>query len=156
MSEELIGEIEPDRKTYPHLKYPPFVINLKPKLIDKWGVLKIEGYIGGKLVGTRQMSGKGVEKKFLVNADDKELNADGIDMTRVVYRVTDEFENTLPFAFGAIQLTIENGEIVGDNPAVLIGGCGAVWVKSTQKSGMLRLTARHPRLGTKTIEIKLI
>jgi beta-galactosidase len=60
-SETLIGEIEPDRKTYPHLKYPPFVINLKPKLLDKWGVLKIEGFIGGKLVGTRQMSGKGVE-----------------------------------------------------------------------------------------------
>lgn len=154
MSDELIGEIEPDRKTYPNLKYPPFVINLKPKLIDKWGVLKIEGYIGGKLVGTRQMSGKGVEKKFLVTADDKELNADGIDMTRIVYRVTDEFENTLPFAFGAIQFSIENGEIIGDNPAVLIGGCGAIWVKSRQKAGLLRLTAKHPRLGSKIIEIK--
>lgn len=154
MSGELMGEVEPDRKTYPNLKYPPFVINLKPKLIDKWGVLKIEGYIGGKLVGTRQMSGSGVEKKFLVNADDKELNADGIDMTRIVYRVTDEFENTLPFAFGAIQFSIENGEIIGDNPAVLIGGCGAIWVKSTQKAGILRLTAKHHRLGSKIIEIK--
>jgi beta-galactosidase len=84
------------------------------------------------------------------------LNADGIDMTRVVYRVTDEFENTLPFAFGAIQFSIENGEIVGDNPAVLIGGCGAIWVKTTQKSGMLRLSAKHPRLGTNLIEIKTI
>jgi beta-galactosidase len=153
-SDTLLGEIEPDRKTYPHLKYPPFVINVKPKLIDKWGILKIEGYVGGKLVGTRQMSGDGVEKKFVVNADDKELNADGIDMTRVVFRVTDEFENTLPFAFGAIQFSIENGEIVGDNPSVLIGGCGAIWVKSTQKAGLLRLTAKHPRLGSKTIEIK--
>ncbi len=153
MSDELIGEVEPDRKTYPHLKYPPFVINLKQKLLDKWGVLKIEGYIAGKLVGTRQMSGKGVEKKFLVNADDKELNADGIDMTRVVFRVTDEFENTLPFAFGAIQFSIENGEIVGDNPASLIGGCGAVWVKSSMKKGVIRLTAKHARLGTKIIEI---
>jgi beta-galactosidase len=153
LSDELQGEIEPDRKTYPNLKYPPFVINLKKRLIDKWGVLKIEGYIGGELVATRQMSGKGVEKKFLVNADDKELNADGIDMTRVVFRVTDEFENTLPFAFGAIQFSIENGEIVGDNPSVLIGGCGAIWVKSTQKAGLLRLMVKHPRLGSKTIEI---
>lgn len=156
LSDVLLGEIEPDRKTYPHLKYPPFVINVKPKLIDKWGVLKIEGYIGGKLVGTRKMSGKGVEKKFLVNADDKELNADGIDMTRVVFRVTDEFENTLPFAFGAIQFSIENGEIIGDNPAVLIGGCGAIWIKSTMKKGMLRLTAKHPRLETKIIEITTV
>ena len=156
LSDVLLGEIEPDRKTYPHLKYPPFVINVKPKLIDKWGVLKIEGYIGGKLVGTRKMSGKGVEKKFLVNADDKELNADGIDMTRVVFRVTDEFDNTLPFAFGAIQFSIENGEIIGDNPAVLIGGCGAIWIKSKMKKGMIRLTAKHQRLGTKFIEIKAV
>ncbi|MBX7171006.1 MAG: twin-arginine translocation signal domain-containing protein [Pyrinomonadaceae bacterium] len=154
LSDELQGEIEPDRKTYLNLKYPPFVINLKKRLIDKWGVLKIEGYIGGKLVGTRQMSGKGVEAKFLVNADDKELIADAIDMTRVVFRVTDEFENTLPFAFGAIQFSIENGEIVGDNPASLIGGSGAIWVKSTQKAGLLRLTAKHPRHGSKVVEIK--
>lgn len=153
LSDELQGEIEPDRKTYPNLKYPPFVINLKKRLIDKWGVLKIEGYIGGKLVATRQMSGKGVEKKFLVNADDKELNADGIDMTRVVFRVTDEFENTLPFAFGAIQFSIENGEIVGDNPSVLIGGCGAIWVKSTMRKGVIRLIAKHARHGSKVIEI---
>jgi beta-galactosidase len=153
MSDSLIGEVEPDRKTYPNLKYPPFIINLKPKLLEKWGDLKIEGYIGGKLVGTRKMSGQGVEKKFLVTADDKELKADGIDMTRVIYRVTDEYENTLPFAFGAIQFTIENGEIIGDNPAVLIGGGGAIWVKSTFKTGLIRLTAKHLRLGTKTIEI---
>jgi beta-galactosidase len=156
MSDELIGEIEPDRKTYPHLKYPPFVINLKPKLIDKWGDLKIEGFIGGNLVGTRKMSGKGIEKKFIVTADDKELRADGIDTTRVVYRVTDEYENTLPFAFGAIQFSIENGTIVGDNPAVLIGGCGAIWVRSTQKAGVIRLTAKYPRHGSKVIEIKAI
>ena len=155
-SDTLIGEIEPDRKTYPNLKYPPFVINLKQKLLDKWGVLKIEGYIGGKLVGTRQMSGDGVEKKFLVNADDNELIADGIDMTRVVFRVTDEFENTLPFAFGAIQFSIENGEIVGDNPSVLIGGCGAIWVNSTEKAGLLRLTAKHSRFGSKTVEIRVL
>ncbi|HRH42240.1 MAG TPA: glycoside hydrolase family 2 TIM barrel-domain containing protein [Pyrinomonadaceae bacterium] len=153
LSDTLLEEIEPDRKTYPNLKYPPFVINVKPKLIDKWGVLKIEGYIGGKLVGIRQMSGKGVEKKFLATADDKELNADGIDMTRVVFCVTDEFENTLPFAFGVVSFSIENGEIVGDNPSVLIGGAAAIWVKSTQKAGILRLTAKHPRLGSKIIEI---
>ncbi len=156
MSDTLIGEVEPDRKTYPNLKFPPFVINLKQKLIDKWGVLKIEGYIGGKLVGTRQMSGKGVEKKFIATVDDKELNADGIDMTRVVFRVTDEFENTLPFAVGAIQFSIENGEIIGDNPTVLIGGCGAIWIKSTMKKGLIRFTAKHNRLGTQIIEIKAV
>lgn len=156
MSGELIGEVEPDRKTYSHLKYPPFVINLKPKLMDKWGELKIEGYIGGKLVGTKKMSGKGIDQRFIVEADDKQITADGIDMTRVIFKITDEFENVRPFAFGAIQFSIENGEIIGDNPFPLLGGQGAVWVRSTEKKGVIRLSAKHARLGTKTIEITTV
>jgi beta-galactosidase len=156
VADKLIGEAEADRKTYPNLKYPPFSINMKNGMFKNWGDLRIEGYIGGKLVGTRKMSGHGIEKKCIVTVDDKELNADGIDMTRVVFRVTDEFENTLPFAFGAIQFTIENGEIIGDNPASLIGGCGAIWVKSTMKKGVIRLAAKHARLGTQYIEIKAV
>ena len=80
------------------------------------------------------MSGKGVDKQFVVKADDTELIADGIDMTRVVFQVTDEFGNDRPFAVGAIQFTIENGEIIGDNPFALVGGCGAVWIKIDRKS----------------------
>ncbi|MEQ1646454.1 MAG: glycoside hydrolase family 2 protein, partial [Pyrinomonadaceae bacterium] len=73
---------------------------------------------------------------------------------RVVFRVTDEYGNDRPFAVGAIQFTIENGEIIGDNPFALIGGCGAIWIRSTEKAGTIRLTAKHARLGTKAITIK--
>lgn len=155
-SDNLLGEVEPDRKTYPHLKYPPFVINVKDSLFKKWGDLRIEGYIGGKKVIERKMSGKGVDKQFTVEADDKELFADGIDMTRVTFRVADEYGNTLPFASTAIQFSIENGEIIGDNPFALVGGGGAIWIRSTNKKGIIRLTAKHPRLGTKLIEIKTV
>ncbi len=156
IGDRLIAEVEPDRKTYPSLKYAPFRVNLHAGIGKGWDDLTIEGFIGGKLVKTRKMSGKGVERKFIVTADDDELAADGRDMTRIVFRVTDEFDNTLPFAFGAIQFTITNGEIVGDNPAVLIGGCGAVWVRSTMRKGPIRLVAKHPRHGAKTIEIKAV
>lgn len=152
----LVGEIEPDRQTYQHLKFPPFSINLKSALLKKWGDLKIEGYIGGKLVTTRMMSGKGVDQTFIVEADDKQINADGIDMTRIVFRVADEFGNTRPFAFGVIQFSIENGEIIGDNPFALIGGCGAIWVRSTEKTGVIRLSVKHARLGTKIVEITAV
>lgn len=154
-SDVLVGEAEPDRKTYPHLKYPPFVINVKDSLFKKWGDLRIEGYIGGKKVIERKMSGKGVDKLFIVETDDKELVADGIDMTRVTFRVADEYGNTLPFASAAIQFTIEGGEIIGDNPFALVGGGGAIWVRPHRKAKQLRLTAKHARLGTKTVEIKL-
>ncbi len=156
VGERMVAEVEPDRKTYPHLNYAPFAANLSPAIGRGWDDLRIEGYIGGKKVIERKMSGKGVDRQFIVESDDRELLADGIDMTRVWFRVADEFGNTRPFAMGAIQFSIENGELVGDNPFALVGGCGAVWVRTTEKAGVLRVTARHPRLGTKTVEIKTL
>ncbi len=154
IGDRLISEVEPDRKTYPNLKYAPFSVNLHAGIGKGWDDLRIEGYIGGAKVIERKMSGKGVDELFIVEADDKELFADAIDMTRIVFRVADEFGNTRPFAQAAIQFAVENGEIIGDNPFALVGGVGAVWVKTTEKAGSIKLTAKHARLGTKTIEIK--
>src|SRR5262249_33780159 len=154
IGERMIGEVEPDRKTYPSLKYAPFSINLSPAIGKGWEDLRIEGYIGGKKVIERKMSAKGGDQQFVISPDDTDLIADGIDMTRVVFRVTDEFGNTRPFAQAAIQFSIENGEIVGDNPFALVGGGGAVWIRSRETAGVIRLTAKHPRLGSKSVEIK--
>lgn len=149
----MVAEVGPDRKNYPNLKYPPFTANLHAAIGRAWEDLTIEGLIGGKVVITRKMSAKGVDQKFIVEADDKELFADGIDMTRVTFRVADEFGNLRPFAMGAIQFTVENAQIIGDNPFPLVAGCGAVYLKTTNRPGPIKLTAKHPRLGTKTIEI---
>lgn len=156
MGDRMVAEVEPDRKTYPNLKYAPFTTDLRGPIGKKWEDLRIEGYIGGKKVIERKMSSKGVDQQFIVTPDDTELIADGIDMTRVVFRVADEFGNTRPFAKAAIQFSIENGEIVGDNPFALVGGGGAVWIKSKETPGAIRLLAKHPRLGTKTIAIRAI
>lgn len=155
VGETLVAEAEPDRKTYPNLKYPPFNPNLRSSIWGsvQWNDLRIEGWIGGKKVIERKMSGRGVDRKFVVEPDDAQLNADGVDMTRVVFKVTDEFGNIRPYAHGAIEFTIENGEIVGDNPFALIGGCGAVWVRSTKLAGLIKLTAKHPRFGPITVSI---
>ncbi len=155
IGETMIVEAEPDRKTYPNLKYPPFNPNIRTFIWGnvKWADMRIEGYIGGRKVIERKLSGKGVDRDFVIKPDDTDLRADGIDMTRVVFRVTDEYGNDRPFAQGVIQLTIENGEIIGDNPFALVGGCGAVWVRSTQKAGAIRLTAKHPRFGTRAVAI---
>ncbi len=149
----MVAEVEPDRKTYPNLKYAPFTANLHAAIGRAWEDLRIEGLIGGKVVIEKKMSAKGVDKQFIVEADDKELFADGIDMTRVVFRVADEFGNVKPFSTAAIQFTAENAEIIGDNPFPLVGGCGAIWLRTTERPGRIRLTAKHARLGTKTVEI---
>jgi len=45
------------------------------------------------------------------------------------------------------------GEIIGENPFSLFGGVGAVWIKSKQAAGVVKVTARHPVLGSKTVDI---
>ncbi|MBV9342513.1 MAG: glycoside hydrolase family 2 protein [Acidobacteria bacterium] len=149
---ELIAEADPDRHQFPNLRYAPFIIELQ-ELFHRWGDLRLEGYIQGKQVITRNYSGRGVDQKFMLLADDTALVADGADATRVVMRVTDEFGAIRPFANDAIKLQLEGpGEIVGDNPFSLIGGTGAIWIRAKQQAGTLRLTAVHPRLGPQSVE----
>jgi beta-galactosidase len=149
-------EVDPDRAAYPNLKYPPFMPNLGNLSFASWGDLKIEGYIGGKLVATKSISGEGTDEKLVAKADDGALDGDGRDATRVVLAVTDQFGNLRPFASGAIQLSIAGpGEIVGENPFSLAGGAGAVWVKAKDMPGTIRLEAKHQYLGKVAVEIQV-
>jgi beta-galactosidase len=151
----LVAAVDPDRKTFPNLAYPPFVTNIREGIRGGWGDLKIEGYIGGKQVTTKMMSGKGVDRQLLVEPDDRELIGDGIDATRIVLRVTDEYGAIRPFANAAIALKVEGpGEIIGENPFSLFGGVGAVWLKTKSVAGLIRFSARHPKLGSKTVEVR--
>ena len=155
IANRLVAEVDPDRQNFGNLAYPPFVTNIRDGLRGPWGDLKIEGYLGGRLVVTKMMSGKGVDQLFLVEPDDRELVGDGIDATRLVMKVTDEYKSVRPFANAAIALGISGpGEIVGENPFSLFGGVGAVWIKSKPAAaGVIRVTAKHPELGSKTVEI---
>jgi beta-galactosidase len=150
---ELKVEADPDRKTYSHLKYPPFMVNFG-ELWNPWGDLRIDGYIGGKKVISKTYSGDGVDKKLMVEPDDVQLVGDGSDATRVLLRVTDEYGNIQQFASGAVVLSIDGpGEIVGENPFGLVGGAGAVWVKTKIGDGTIRLTAKHQYLGEQNVTI---
>ena len=46
----LVAEADPDRENFGNLTHPPFVANIRSGMGRGWGDLKIEGYIGGKLV----------------------------------------------------------------------------------------------------------
>ena len=100
------------------------------------------------------MSGKGVDQQLLVEPDDRELMGDGIDATRVVLKVTDEFGAVRPFANAAISLSLQGpAEIIGENPFALFGGVGAVWIKTKTSAGLVKLTATHATLGSKSVDI---
>ena len=156
----LLAELDPDRTEFQHLKYPPFQLDLvalgTKKLRFEWGDLRIDGYIQGKQVISRSLSGNGIDNKFGLFPDDTSLLADGADSTRVVLRVTDEFDNVHPSANDPILFTLEGpAELIGDNPFALTGGTGAVWIRAQQQAGTVRLSAKHLRLGTKTVEFTL-
>ncbi len=145
-------EADPDRATYPHLKYAPFMVDLKDE--PEWGDLRIEGYIGGKLVKTVNMSGRGVDMALAVEPDDRQLVGDGRDCTRVVLRLTDEFGNIRPMSTAAVQLTLAGpGELLGPNPFALSGGAGAIWIKSRETAGVIKLDAAVEGLKPQHIEI---
>jgi len=156
IDDKLIAEVDPDRKQFAYLKYAPFVLEMG-QLFHKWGDLRIEGYIQGKLVITKKLSGGGVDTKFLLLPDDTELIADGADSTRVVLRVTDEFGAVRPFANEAIRFELEGpARLVGDNPFSLIGGTGAIWIRAQESPGKVTLKAVHPYLGTQQMEIAVV
>lgn len=155
MGGQLVAEADPDRAQFAHLKYPPFSVDLR-NVRASWGDLRIDGYIQGKQVISRTLSGSGVDRKFLLLPDDTSLSGDGADTTRVVLRVTDEFGAVRPFASDPIQMELTGpADLIGDNPFALIGGTGAVWIRAREQPGKVRLTARHPYLGAPSVELEI-
>jgi beta-galactosidase len=152
---KMVAEADPDREQFAHLRYAPFVVPLG-EFLDKWGDLRVEGYIQGQKVIAKDYSGKGVDRRFDLLPDDRELIGDGADSTRVVLRVTDEFGAIRPFANDAVRLELEGpADVIGDNPFSLIGGTGAVWIRAKEQPGRVRLKAIHPQLGTRVVEVEI-
>ena len=97
-----------------------------------------------------------MDQKFTLLPDDTDLIADGADTTRVVLRVTDEFDAIRPFANDAIKFELEGpAEIIGDNPFAVVGGTGAIWIRAKEQPGTVRLTATHPVLGKQMVEFQI-
>jgi beta-galactosidase len=162
IGDEFQAEIEPDRERFPNLPHPPFFFSTLGGVAPwrrAWGDLRIDGFLGDRKVVSRTLSSKGVDQRFHVELDDEELLGDGIDATRAVLLVTDEYGNPRPFATGAVELTLEGpGEIVGEHPFALVGGAGAVWLKAgeVENDDILILRAKHSVLGTKTVGLRVI
>jgi beta-galactosidase len=152
---ELVAEADPDKTEFANLRYAPFTVRMG-ELFHRWGDLRIEGYLGGKKVIEKSLSGKGVDQKLLLLPDDTSLVADEADSTRVVFRVTDEFGAVQPFADDPIKFELEGpAELIGDNPFALVGGTGAIWIRAQGQPGTVRLTATHPRLGKQEVQFEI-
>ena len=152
---QLVAEADPNRAEFGNLLHPPFFTDLS-KVEDWTGDLRIEGFVAGRQVISKSYSGKAIDQKWELRADDDVLRADGADATRVVFRATDEYGAVRPYATAAIVLRLEGpAELIGDNPFALIGGLGAVWIRAKQQPGIVFLHAKHPTLGVRELKIKI-
>lgn len=150
------GRIAPDRATYPHLPHPPFVATgLSAGWGGDWQPLELRGFVNGKTVATKQVSHDGVPHRLEMTADDARITADGGDMTRIALRIVDEFGSILPFAMQPVTLVITGpGVLVGENPHSMPGGRGAVYVRSTRKSGTITVIASTARFKPQKVTIR--
>jgi beta-galactosidase len=156
---KLLAALQPASAKFPHLKYPPFFCDLEIENAKK-PELRIDGFIGNARVLSKSFSSNPVQDQFLLQTDDTELTADGIDATRLVFGVVDKFGMPRAFAGGEISFQVDGPvRVIGDNPFNLTdaGGLGAVWIKTLQgTSGRGKITAVHSVLGSKSVEVLTI
>ena len=150
-----IAELKAEHQRFPHLAYPPFLLSL-PNGNDDWGDLRIDGYIQGKKVISKTLSGAGVARRLEVFADDSHLFADGSDATRIVFRVVDEYGAVQRLCDDPLQVSLTGpATIIGPGLIALSGGTAAVWVRAGRRPGIARLSALHPVLGVKQVQIDI-
>jgi beta-galactosidase len=147
-----------DAELYGRLSYPPALVDLTLAPNGTQPELRINGYIGGQLVATVQMSSDTSGDYLGMTADDAAILADGSDMTRVTFRALDKYGNQRRTSGGEVILDVAGpGLVIGDNPFPFgeYGGLGAVWIRSVpDRLGTIRVTARHPTLGRAEVRIE--
>ena len=130
------GSVQPDRANYPNLAFPPFFCDLEiAEAVAKTKPdLRIDGYVGGRLVLSKSFSSDPAKDRLLLAADDEELAGDGTDATRLVFKIVDQYGSERAFAGGVINFALTGpGVLVGDNPYASLaesGGVGAVWIRT--------------------------
>jgi beta-galactosidase len=84
-----------------------------------------------------------VPTRLTAEADDDQLDADGIDATRIVFKLVDQVGNPLSYTTEAVQIEVEGeGTLIGPSVSALVGGVLGVWVKTTETAGEIRVKAR--------------
>jgi beta-galactosidase len=152
------GQYTPNREAFPSLAHPPFEIHHLNLL---WGGndyadLRLVGYVDGKPVVEQCMAADGVPHALTLQADDAELNADGADMTRLVFKIVDKYGNRLPFSMQSVSFEVEGpADLIGENPFALVGGQAALYLRARHEPGTVTIRATTARLETAFTTITL-
>lgn len=159
IGDESFGRFQPDRAQFPHLRHPPVqVVGLSGGAI--WGEhfrdLRLVGYRNGQPATEQFIAADAVPNQLILTADDAQLDADGADMTRLVFRIADKYGNRLPFSFAVVSFEIDGpGELVGDIPFPLVGGQAAVYLRAGKQAGIVTVRASAPHLAPAEVQVTI-
>ncbi|MEZ2346726.1 glycoside hydrolase family 2 TIM barrel-domain containing protein [Terriglobus sp. RCC_193] len=158
LDDVLLQTLHPDRESYAMLAYAPFFCNLPWEKVDH-SVLRIDGYVNGKLLLSRSFEGSHEQDRLWLEGDDAAIAADGVDSTRISFGVADRFGNSRPSAKGSLRVQhTGTGKLVGDTEFNLAdsGAVGAVWLRSvSNQQGKAQVTISHADLGSRTISVSI-
>ncbi len=156
IGEEKHGEYEPAEALFPGLPHPPFIITrLGERVEHRQQDLQITGYYQGEAVAEQKIAANSIPHALTLIADDLTLQADGSDMTRLVFQIVDRYGNPLPYATAVVSFTLEgDGTLIGENPYPLVGGGAALYVKAGHTAGKIIIRASTPRLEPVEIQIQ--
>lgn len=161
IGENNLGKFKPDFDTYPHLKHPPFNIHGLNEF-SAWGQkefndLHLVGYFDGVQVAEQWIASNQIPAKLTLAVDSSTLIADGQDMTRLVFKITDHFDNPLAFAINIVTFSLAgDATLVGENPFPLVGGQAALFIKAGKTPGKVVIHARANGLDACKASIDLL
>jgi beta-galactosidase len=155
------ARLYPDRQRFPDLERPPFFLPVA-RFSSAGAVpsdLTIEGYVEGRLVARRSFSADVTFDRLDLAPDDRQIDADGADLTRVVVRVSDRYGWTRPRASGIVELDLEGpGEIIGESRFSLddAGPVRALWLRGRPgQAGRIWLFASHSRYPRAGVSVQV-
>jgi len=156
-----VGKFHPDLDTYPNLLYPPFSIQGLDEY-SAWGQaefhdLHLIGNIQGKPVAEQWISSSRLPTNLELFTDTDHLIADGADMTRLIFRITDPYGNPLPYAIKMVNFELAGpADLIGENPFPLIGGQAALYIKARHQAGTVTVQAYASGLPRPSASLEII
>lgn len=152
------GKFYPDKQNYAALPHPPIMLNdLDIRLAQPWGDLRVVGYVNELPVIEQSIDADGVPARLELSVDDSELVADGMDMTRVVFKIVDTFGNVLPYAVATVTLDVSGpADLYGDTVFPLVGGQAALYLRARHDAGEAIIRATTPRLAPVSVTVNLV
>ncbi len=156
-----LGRYLPNYEQYPALSHPPFTIDI-PQKYTAWGGaafhdLLLVGYVDEKPVAEQRISANRLPAKLELHTDTDYLLADGADMTRLIFRITDPYGNPVPYSNSVVSFEIEGpADLIGTNPFPLMSGQAALFIKAQQAEGIVQVRAYCEGLPEASLQLEIL